>query len=89
MLGRLVAMSIVAHVRHLHLGNLMDTETVVTVVVDRRNHEYGVQHLYKLFTSSHCIHKTVHIVEYRPCIMPCITFGERISPLVRTERLLE
>ena len=89
MLGRLVSVSIVTHVRNLHLCDFMNTEIVIAVVIDRWNHKDRIKHLGESLLSTHFIYEAVNVVEYGPCIMPCISFCVCITPFVRTERLLE
>ena len=89
MLCRLVTVGIVAHVCHLHFCYFMDAIAVVAVVIYRRNYEYGVKHRDKLLASAHGIFQTVHIMEYRPGVVPSIALGEGSAPFIRTERLLE
>ena len=86
MLDRLVAMCIVSHIHNLHFTDLMDHLSVIAIIKYRRNGKYGIQHRDEFFTSTHQIDQSLRIVEYRPCIMPAISFRESISPFQRRER---
>ena len=52
-LRRLVAVGVVAHVGHLHLGDLVDAKPVVAVVVDRRHDEHRIEHFSEFGFASH------------------------------------
>ena len=47
MLDRLVTVSVVTHIHHSHLTDLVDHTTVVTIIEQRRDSEHGVKHHYK------------------------------------------
>ena len=70
MLSRLVAVCVVAHVCHLHLSDLMDAVSIVAVVIYRRHYEDRVKHMAELLIASHCLGKSVDIVEDRPRVVP-------------------
>ena len=89
MLNRLVTMRIIAHIHNLHLLYFMNALPVITVVVNRRNYKYRIQHGHKALLSSHQIDKPLHIMKYTPGIMPTVTFCKGISPFIRTERRLK
>ena len=44
MLGRLITVSVIAHIRYLHLCDLMNAETIVGVIVNRRDYKDRVKH---------------------------------------------
>ena len=89
MLNRLVAVCVVAHCHHSHFTYLMYGESVVAVVVCGRECEYRVEHLYELLPSTHQVYEALHVVEYRPCVVPAVALGEVASPLKRREVLLK
>ena len=89
MLSGLVAVGVIAHVGHLHLGDLVDAEAVVAVVIDGRDHEDGVQHLGEGFFAAHGIDQALNVMEDGPGIVPGVAFGEVAAPLVRAEGALE
>ena len=89
MLDRLVSMRIVTHVHDLHLADLMYHETVVAFVEMRRHGEDAVESLRELVLASHKGHKSLYIMEYRPCIMKRVTLGKVAAPLKRAERTTE
>ena len=89
MLDGLVAVCIVAHVHHLHLSDLMDGETIIAIVEDRRKLEYGVEHLVESVFTTHEAHQALRVVEYRPGVVPSIALGEGITPLQWIEGSLE
>ena len=80
-LDGLVAVCIVAHVHHCHLTDFVDGESVVAVIVYWRYSEYGVKHADECFFSTHQVDESLRVVEYRPCIVPAVAFGEGVTPL--------
>ena len=47
MLDRLVTVSVVTHIHHGHLADLVDHTTVVAIIEQRRYSKYGVKHHHK------------------------------------------
>ena len=88
-LNRLVAMCIVAHVHNLHFTDFMNNGSIITFIENRRKDKYRIHHLVESVFTSHQVNQTLRIVEYRPGIMPAITFRKGIPPLQRIERRLE
>ena len=82
-------MSIVAHVHNLHFAYLVYDHAVVTVVENRWKIEYRIKHFVELVASTHESYQSFHVVEYRPCIVPCISLSKGIAPFQRVKRLLE
>ena len=89
MLRGLVSVGVVAHVGHLHFGNFVDAEPVVAVVVDGRHDEDRVEHPRESFAFSHQVDQSLDIVEHRPCVVPRVSLGEGVAPLVGAEGRLE
>ena len=63
MLGRLVAVGIISHIRYLHLGDFVDAVAIVAVIIYRRHHKDRIQHCGEFFATSHCLHQSLDIVE--------------------------
>ena len=89
MLDRLVAMRIITHIHNLHFADFMDHATVITVIEQRRDIEYGIHHGIETCLSSHQVDQSLRIMEDRPGIMPTVTFRKSVSPFQRIERRLE
>ncbi|MPM54702.1 hypothetical protein SDC9_101481 [bioreactor metagenome] len=89
MLDGLIPVSILPHIHNLHLPDFVNRETVITVIKNRRHLENRIQHIHKLFVSTHQIDQPLWIVENRPRVVPAIALGERIPPFCRTERRLK
>ena len=87
--GGLVAVGVIAHVGHLHLGDLVDAEAVVGVVIDGRDYEDGVQHLGEGFLAAHGVDQALHVMEHGPGVVPGVALGEGTAPAVRAEIGLE
>ena len=88
-LGGLVAVGVVSHIGHLHLGDFVDAVTVVAVVIDGRDLEDRVKHFGKGLLSAHCLHQSGNVVENAPGVVPGIALGEGIAPFVGAEGLLK
>ena len=82
-------MGVVAHVSHLHLGDLVDAGPVVAVVVDRRHDEHRVEHRRESLAAAHQGGQPIDVVEHRPGVVPGVALGVGVAPLVGAERLLE
>ena len=85
----LVAVGVVAHVGYLHLRNLVDADSVVAVIVDRRHDEHRIEHFSEFGFAAHQRCKALRIVEHRPCVVPCIALRICVAPLVGAERCLK
>ena len=81
MLNGLVAVGILTHTCLLHLYHLMNLAAIPTGIYLARNGEYGVYLLAEAFLAAKQVDESVHIMEYRPDIMPGTTFGIRAAPL--------
>ena len=88
-LDGLIAVGIIAEIHDLHLANLVDGETVVAIVEDWRQVEYGVEHLVEDSVSTHEVDESLRIVEHRPSVVPTVALCEDIAPLQRVVRCLE
>ena len=88
-LDRLVAMSVVAHIHHLHLTDLVDREAIVAVVEERRDCEHAVQHGDIFLIPAHQVDESLGIVEDAPGIVEAISLREVPTPFERAERTLE
>ena len=80
-LDRLVTMCVVTHVHHSHFSDFVDWETIVAIIIDRWNGKYRVEHLNVFFLTAHQVNQTLRIVEYRPTIVPAVTFSKVTTPL--------
>ena len=89
MLDRLVTMCIVSHVSDLHFTNLMNHSSVIAVIKYGRKIEYRVEHADKHLLTAHQFNQPLYIVEYRPGVVPTISFRKGISPFEGIERSLE
>ena len=67
----------------------MDYLAVVAVIEQGRDNKYRVKHLYERLFSTHQVYQTLRVVEYRPGIVPAVTFSKGVTPLQRRERRLE
>jgi len=79
-LNRLITMCIVAHVHYLHFTDFVDYAMIVTLVKQWWNGKDRVEHLDKIFFTSHQFDETCRVVEHRPCVMPAVAFRESITP---------
>ena len=86
MLHRLIAVSVVSHIHHLHLPDLVDNSAVIAVVEQRRNVEYRIQHLHETVRTAHQIDQPLRVVKNAPGIVPTVPFRESVAPLQRRER---
>ena len=82
-------MCIVAHIHNLHFTDFMDNGSVIALIEYRRQNKYRVHHLVEAIFTTHQVDQTLRIVEYRPGVMPAITFRKGVSPFQRVERRLE
>ena len=82
-------MCIVAHVHYRHFAYFMNREPVVAVVVERRYGKNGVEHCREIFLPAHKVYKALHVVEYRPCVVPAVALGKVPAPFKRRKVLLE
>ena len=89
MLYRLVAMCIIAHVHDLHFPYFMDHYTIIRIIEQWRHSKNRIELWNESFFTSHQVDKSGDILKNAPCIVPAVTLGEGISPLVRAEWRLE
>ena len=89
MLDGLVAVRIVTHVHNLHLADFMDDTAIVAVVENGGHDEDGVEHLVELLATAHQVDESLRVVEDTPGVVPRVTFGEGITPLIGREGTLE
>jgi len=52
-LGRLVAVSIIAHFCNLHFSDFMDAVTIVAVIINRRHDENRIEHSHELIIAAY------------------------------------
>ena len=64
----------------------MNRETIIAVIIYRRNGKHGVKHRYKALFTTHQLLETFRIVENRPCIVPRIALCKGISPFQGRKR---
>ena len=88
MLNRLVSVSILSHICQFHFFHFMDDPAVSSRFNRTRQREHRIYLSRKLLIISKQINQTLYIMEYRPCVMPSITFTERSAPLQRIKRFL-
>src|SRR5690606_41578275 len=89
MLYRLITVCILTHIGYLHFADLVDNASVIRFVKDRRKRENGVKFFYKFLFTAHQFGQAVDIVEYRPRVVPAVSFGEGIAPFEGVEGRLE
>ena len=82
-------MCIVSHIHNLHFTDFMNNGSIITFIENRRKDKYRIHHLVESVFTTHQIDQTLRIVEYRPGIMPAITFRKGIPPFQRVERRLK
>ena len=82
-------MRIVSHVHNSHFTYFVNHLSVVAVVKDRRYGKYGVHHCDKHVFSTHQVDKSLRVVEYRPSVVPAISFRESVTPFQRRKWRLE
>ena len=88
-LDRLVSMCIVTHIHHGHFTNLMNYKTIIAVIKYRRYREDRIKHRHKGLVPSHQVNQSLRVMEYRPGVVPAVSFSEGIPPFQRRERLHE
>ena len=86
-LNGLVAVGILAHIGLFHLYHLVNFAPVPTGIYLTGNGENGVYLLTETFLAAKETNQSVHIVEYRPDVMPGTTLGIGAAPLDGRERL--
>ena len=89
MLDRLVAMCIVTHVHNGHFTDFVNHLSVVAVVKNWWYGKYGVHHCDKHVFPTHQVDKSLRVVEYRPGVVPTVSFRESVPPFQRREWRLE
>ena len=88
MLNGLVAMCILSHTCNLHFFHFMDHSPVSARFDSGGKGKYGIYFGRELLIAPEQIYKSLHIMEYRPSIMPRIALTERPAPLQRVKRFL-
>ena len=85
MLDRLVAVGVLPHARNLHLRHLMNLVAIPSRLNRRRLRPDGIKFGNESFVGSEEVDKALHIMKYRPDVVPGIAFGVRTSPHERVE----
>ena len=78
-------MCIVTHVHDCHFTNLMNYLSVIAIIKDGGNRKDRIKHGNEHFLTSHQVNQALGIMEYRPRIVPAVSFRKVTSPFQRRE----